>query len=331
MPAVSIVLPFRDAGATLDDALRSVAAQTLRNFECLMVDDGSLDSSSASARRLAARDARFRLLRTGGGLVQTLNAGCQVARAPLIARMDADDLAHPTRLERQLAALHADASLSVISCLVEAFPAATVGEGMRRYAEWLNGLCTPAAIHAALFVESPIAHPSVVVRRSALSAVGGYRDCGGPEDYDLWLRLLLRGHRAAKVPEVLLSWRDSPRRLSRVDPRCHRRRFFATKLEHFPAAVSPDSALQICGAGPTGRMWARALIARGYRVRRFIDVDRRRWGRGIQGVRVDPPHAPNRRDGFVLIAVGTPGARAGIQNWLSECGLRPCVDYLAVA
>jgi hypothetical protein len=245
--------------------------------------------------------------------------------------MDADDLAHPTRLERQLQALDADASLAVISCLVECFPAAALRDGMRRYERWLNGLRTPEAIRAALFIESPIAHPSAVIRRAALDAVGGYRDTGGPEDYDLWLRLLLCGHRAAKVPEVLLRWRDWPQRLSRVDPRYHRRRFFATKLAHFPDAVAVGTALQICGAGPTGKTWARALSARGYRVGRFIDVAARRWHRTIHGAPVCPPRIPDAHDGFVLAAVGALGAREHLESWLQEHGLQPLNDYLAVA
>ncbi|MGH7788934.1 MAG: glycosyltransferase, partial [Candidatus Binatia bacterium] len=255
-PRVSVVLPLRDAAATLADALHSLAAQSLADFECLLVDNGSQDASPAIAAAAAARDARFRVLRADGGLVQALNHGVEAARAGLIARMDADDLAHPRRLERQWQLLHDDAGLSVASCLVECFPAAALGDGMRRYQAWLNGLCTPEAIRDALFVESPIAHPSAMLRRQALVEAGGYRAFDGPEDYDLWLRLLLHGHRAAKVPEVLLRWRDSPRRLSRVDRRYHRRRFLATKIEHFPAAVTRGTPLQIWGAGPTGRRWA---------------------------------------------------------------------------
>ena len=330
LPRVSVVLPFRDAGATLDDALRSLTGQTLAGFECVLVDNGSLDSSTAIARRAAIRDRRFRLVRRDGGLVRALNAGIAAARAPLIARMDADDLCHPLRLERQLDALHADSSLSVVSCRVECFPVAAVREGMRCYVEWLNGLCTPDAIRAALFVESPIAHPSALVTRSALHDAGGYRD-GGPEDYDLWLRLLTRSHRAAKVRDVLLRWRESPHRLSRVDPRYHRRRFFAAKLTHFPAAVPPGTTVHIWGAGPTGRAWARALRARGYPVRGFVDVAQRRWGRTIQGVPVHPPHAPRRGDGLIVVAAGARGARQHIETWLQHCGLRPWEDYLAVA
>ena len=331
-PLVSVVLPFRDAGATLDDALHSIAAQTLPAFECLLIDDGSLDASSARAQRVASRDRRFRVLRSDGrGLVRALATGIAAARTPFIARMDADDLAHPLRLERQMQALERDAGLSVISCLVECFHATGVGGGMRRYEQWLNALCTPDAIRAALFIESPIAHPSAMIRHAALESVGGYRDTDGPEDYDLWLRLLLHGHRAAKVPEVLLAWRDSPARLSRTDARCQRARFFATKLEHFPHAVAPTTPIQICGAGRSGRHWARALHARGYTVRRIIDVAPRRWGTLLHGTPVCAPSALARADGFVLAAAGSLGAREQIERWLQQLGLRPWDDYLAVA
>lgn len=330
-PAVSVVLPFRDAADTLGAALDSLRAQSLGHFECLLVDDGSRDASSAIAATYCTGDARFRLLRAGGGLVDALTRGIAAARAPLIARMDADDLAHPERLARQCAALERDPSLSAVGCLVECFPAASAGAGMQRYVAWLNSVVTPEAIRDAIFVESPIAHPSAMLRRGALTAVGGYRDGDGPEDYDLWLRLILDGHRLAKVPETLLQWRDTPGRLSRTDRRYAPRSFFATKLAHFPRAVPPTRPVQIWGAGPTGRAWARALRARGYTVRRFVDIAPQRWGRVLAGIPVVQPGPPDREDGFALIAVGTPGARAWIETWLAQHALRPWRDYLAVA
>ena len=330
-PRVSIVLPFRDAAATLAGTLDSLAAQTLGDWECLLIDDGSADRSAAIARARAAGDPRWRLLRGGGGLVDALNRGIAAARAPLIARMDADDLALPERLARQAALLDSDPSLTLAGCLVEAFPAAAVSDGMQRYIDWLNRLCSPESIRDALFVESPLAHPSVMIRADALRAAGGYRDVDGPEDYDLWLRLLLDGGRAAKVPQVLLRWRESPGRLSRVDPRCHRRRFLATKLAHLPRVVPPGTPVQICGAGPTGRRWARALRDHHYPVRRFYDVVASRCGRRIDGVPVQPPDTLDPHDGFLLAATGRPGARAHIQEWLSARGLLPWRDFLAVA
>jgi glycosyltransferase involved in cell wall biosynthesis len=330
-PRVSVVLPFRNAAATLVEAVASLRAQSFDAFECILVDHGSTDGSAARARSVAAQDGRFRLVRADGPFARALNIGIAAARTGLIARMDADDLCHPLRLARQWVALASDPSLALISCLVECFPAAAVRDGMRRYETWLNGLRSPEAIRNALFVESPIAHPTVMFRRAAFDAVGGYREFDGPEDYDLWLRLLLAGGRAAKVAEVLLRWRESPTRLSRTDPRYHRRHFLRTKLDYFPTAVATGSALQICGAGATGRTWAGQLIARGYAIRRFIDVAPPRWGRIVHGAVVHAPGLPDRRHGFILAAAGAVGARARIELWLQQHGLRPWQDYLAVA
>jgi glycosyltransferase involved in cell wall biosynthesis len=331
LPRVSVVLPFRDAAATIDDALRSIATQSMGDFECILVANHSIDGSIGRAADIARRDPRFRAIASDGGLVDALNLGIAAARGGVIARMDADDVAHPRRLERQLRMLDADTSLALVSCLVECFPVSALRDGMRRYQCWLNGLRTPEAIRNAVFIESPIAHPSAVIRRWALEGVGAYRDTGGPEDYDLWLRLLLRGYRAAKVPEVLLFWRDSPRRLSRSDARCDRAQFLATKLAHFGDAIPPGQALDICGAGPTGRRWAAALGRRGYAVHRFIDVAPKRWGLTINGVPVCAPAALERQRNFVLAAAGSPGAREAIEHWLGRLGLQPWRDFLAVA
>lgn len=330
-PALSVVLPFRDAAATIAEALQSLRGQSLRAFEGVLVANRSRDASAAVARDLCEQDGRFRLLTVDGSLEDALNAGVAAARAPWIARMDADDRAHPERLERQLSALTADPALSIVSCRVACFSSARLGQGMRRYESWLNSLVSADDIREALFVESPLVHPSVVVSRQAVLAAGGYHATGGPEDYDLWMRLLLGGHRAVKLPEVLLEWRDGPQRLTRTDARYHADRLFATKLRYFPRVVSPGTPLQIWGAGPIGRRWGRALRGRGYVIRRFIDVDPRKLGRVVGGAPVEPPERLAAGDGFVLAAVGSPGAREQIDAYLRAAGLRPWDAYLAVA
>lgn len=331
LPVVSVVLPFRDAAGTLAVAARSIRDQTHTGFECLLVDNGSRDASRSVADRFAAEDERFRVVEAGGGLVGALNAGFEASRAPWVARMDADDVAVAERLQLQIAALAADPSLAVIGCGVRVFSDDGVGAGMRRYEAWQNRLTSPEQIRGALFVEAPLVHPSVIVSRDAWRAVGGYRDVDGPEDYDLWMRLILAGHRAAKVPQTLLRWRDSGRRLTRTDRRYSTERLFAMKLHYFPRAVAPGRPLQVWGAGPIGRGWAKALRSRGYPIVRFVDVDPRKIGRHLRDGRVEPPERLVPADGFVVVAVGSPGARENIEAHLCERGLRAWDDYLAVA
>ncbi len=107
-----MILPVRNAAATLPAALESLRAQTLTDWECLIVDDGSHDASPAVAARFAARDTRFRLLRRQArGLVAALNEGLAVARGGFIARLDADDTCPPERLAEQAARLEREAGL----------------------------------------------------------------------------------------------------------------------------------------------------------------------------------------------------------------------------
>ncbi len=189
-PIVSVLLPVRDAGPWLEGCLRSLKRQTLGRFEVVVVDDGSVDGSGEVLDRWARGDGRFKVLhRSAEGLVEALNAGLAACRASLVARMDADDAAHPRRLESQVALLDEHPKIGVVSCGVRHVPVSGVQGGLLRYEEWLNGLIEHDGIMRERFVESPVAHPSVVVRRDVLRDAGGWRDLRWPEDYDLWLRL----------------------------------------------------------------------------------------------------------------------------------------------
>ena len=328
---VAVVIPFRNAAATLHEALESIAGQTLGDFECVLVDHESTDRSREIAADFAVRDRRFRLSRSRGSFVTALNHGVASTNAPLVARMDADDIADTERLEAQVRVLSGCPEVDLVSCLVESFPRESVGDGMKRYEAWINAIVSSDQIRASLFVESPIPHPSAVFRRSVFERAGGYAETDGPEDYDLWLRMLLSGSRAVKVPRTLLRWRDSPARMSRSDARYAKAMFFATKLRHFPSAVPRGAPLQIWGAGPTARRWARNLRDAGYEIRRFVDIIDDRVGRTVHGQTIEPPEALRREDGIVLAAVGLTGAREIIEDHLRGRGFLPVRDYIAVA
>ncbi len=330
-PAVSVVLPFRDAAATLGDALESLRSQSLENFECILVDHRSQDGSAQIAAQCSEVDHRFKLTRTEGTFVQALNHGVAESRAALVARMDADDLCHPTRLEKQVAALRDDPQLQLVSCLVDCFPHASVGGGMKRYQDWINGIVSDQQIREALFVESPIPHPSATFRRDLFVSLGGYLETDGPEDYDLWLRMLLSGATARKIPEMLVRWRDSPQRMSRCDERYSKAQFLETKLRHFPSAVPRSKPLQIWGTGPTARRWSRRLREDGYRIERFVDAIESRVGRIVHGHVIEDVSCLERGDSLTLAAVGILGARAEIDEILRARGFEPLRDYLAVA
>lgn len=330
-PRISVLLPARDAGATLPAALASLARQTFRDWELVAVDDGSRDGTRAVLEAAAARDARVRVFPTAPlGLVAALQRAVAEARAPLLARMDADDVCHRRRLELQLARMEAAPRTDVLGC--RARVAGPAAEGMRRYVAWQNGLLSHDAIVSALFVESPMIHPTVLMRREAFDRAGGYRATPWPEDYDLWMRLAESGARFEKLPRTLLAWRESPGRLTRTHPMYAAGAIDALK-RHYLLRRKPE-AVVVWGAGPIGRAWMRDLLAAGVDVQAAIDIDPRKIGRRVAGGRVPVVSVEDglaRRRGVILGAVGSRGARDLIRTRLVSAGLAEGRDFLFLA
>jgi glycosyltransferase involved in cell wall biosynthesis len=334
VPRVSVLLPVRDAAPTLEACLGSLSAQTLADHEVVVVDDGSRDGGDTLLDALARQDPRLRVLHTPRlGLVPALNLALAAARAPLVARMDADDLALPERLALQAGRLESEAGLHVLGSRVEVFtePGTEPGGGMRAYVEWQNALLDHQGIARDRYVESPLVHPSVMMRREALAGLGGWRAIDGPEDYDLWLRAFDAGWRFAKHEETLLRWRDHPGRLTRTDPRYAPERFRDLKIEALRRGpLRRGRGAVVWGAGPIGKAWARALAAAGTPVVAFVDVDPRKIGRSLQGAPVVAvASSASFRGALHLAAVGQRGARARIRAEAIRLGIGE--DLIAVA
>ena len=332
VPLVSILMPVRNEERFLPAALRSLAAQTLTDWELVAVDDGSDDATPAILADAARRDPRVRVLGSPErGLVPALNAGLAACRAPLVARMDGDDVSHPRRLASQAAYLSEEPGVGLVATVFRHFPRKGLRVGMLAYESWQNALSSHEAILADLFVESPFVHPSVMFRREAVLAAGGYRDMGWAEDYDLWLRLANAGVRFARIPEELFFWRDRPERATRTMSEYSLEAFRSCKLHHLcQGFLKGEQELVLAGAGLEGRAWCRALTSAGIRVSGWVDVDPRKVGRTLHGATVlaaDEVRPDGRK---LLITVGTRGARAGVRSWALEAGFVEGRDFLCV-
>jgi glycosyltransferase involved in cell wall biosynthesis len=331
-------MPCYNVAATVDEAVGSVLDQSLTDFELIAVDDGSTDDTRARLERWAERDARVIVAaQPHRGLVEALQSGVAACRAPWIARMDADDRSLPERLAKQAAYLEANPQVAVVGCLVEGFPPEDVRQGFRAYLDWLNGLVDPQAIAREIFIESPLAHPSVVLRREWLERVGGYQDHGWPEDYDLWLRLHLAGAAFAKVPETLVLWREHPGRVTRTDRRYAVENFLRAKAHYLmEGPLRGRDSLVVWGAGQMGRRLSKHLVRAQAPLRAFVDIDPGKIGRSRHGAPIlSPAELPalwaSLARPVLLAAVGSRGARGLIRAQLEAMGLVEGLDWWAAA
>jgi glycosyltransferase involved in cell wall biosynthesis len=208
-PPLSVILPVYNGEAHLDEAIRSIRAQTYRAFEFLIIDDGSSDRSLDIIERHAAEDGRIRVrTRPNRGLIETLNEGLAIARGQYVARMDADDVALPKRFRRQIEFMTEHPRCVLLGSSVVFID--ETGHEDRPHHCFIND----ATIRHALPVEGAVLHPAAMFRRSAVLEVGGYRaGYVAAEEYDLWHRLAHVGQ-LNNLAEPLLRYREWKGRVS---------------------------------------------------------------------------------------------------------------------
>ncbi len=332
VPLVDVLLPVRDGAETLPATLDSILSQTLIDWRCLILDDGSRDATGEIARAAVAADSRFEVVTLPPrGIVATLNDGIARATAPHVARIDADDLMEPERLALQLESLEAEPSMTAISCRVRFF-GEDVSPNLRAYESWLNETMGHEEMVRDLFVESPLPHPSVTMRTAALRELGGYRDLEHPEDYDLWLRAWRAGWRFGKRAESLVRIRDHGGRLTKTHPRYTARAFLDCKTEHLVEAFRlVDREVVVWGAGRDGKRAAKSLRRRGVVIRHLVDIAPTKLGRRMIGVPVRSPESLREEPrAFVVAAVGVKGARREIREALTGYGYGEGRDFVCL-
>lgn len=338
VPAVSIILPCYNVEETLQESLNSIKRQTLADYELIAINDGSTDTTLSILENWARREKRLQIIsQPHSGVITAANIGIKESRSEYMARMDADDISHPERLALQVAYLDENPNVGVVSSLVEVFAKDGVREGYRLYVEWLNSLVTNEDIRREMFVESPLANPSVMVRTAWLKKVGGYEDHGWPEDYDMWLRLYLAGVVFAKIPKVLLKWRDHPGRITRTDRRYSVMNFLRAKA-HYLARGPLDGrdAVILWGAGMMGRRLGKQLLREQVPLSLFVDIDPKKIGRKRWDCLIIPADDllewwGQYKNPVILAAVGARNARSLIRLRLNAFGFVEGQDWWAVA
>lgn len=204
---VTVLLPVHNGGRHLEAAVTSILTQTHRDLELLVVDDGSTDGSGEWLDGVT--DPRVRVLhQENGGLVDALNRGLREARHDLVARMDADDVSEPRRLELQVRHLLDHPEVAAVGCCYR------VVDEQDRVVDEVHTAAEPGYLRRQLYFRNVLPHAGMTFRRDLVLGAGGYRDVGPVEDYDLWTRLV-RDHAIRALAEPLLRYRDSPSGISR--------------------------------------------------------------------------------------------------------------------
>ena len=202
-PRVSIVLPVWNGALFLEEALTSLRSQSLGGFELIIIDDGSDDGTPEIIRRVASVDNRIKLItnKRQSGMGRVFNQGIRAATGEYIARMDADDIAHPERLARQVEFLDTNRDVGVVGSQILLIDARGASLGTRRYPVGND------ALRRAMARYSPFAHPATMYRRRLVTDLGGYDSRWAPaEDLDLWIRMSRLGE-LANHSDALLSYR----------------------------------------------------------------------------------------------------------------------------
>ena len=272
-PPVSVVMPVYNSASVVADAIESIVGQTFGDFEFIIVDDGSTDATAEILRNYAALDGRIKLYNQENcGLITSLNRYCRVANGKYIARMDADDISLPARLEKQFRYLEAHSEVGVLGTWIQ-----DVDSNRTPIIEWPVP-ADPVVVRWFLFFGNCIAHPSVMMRRELLDRLGYYRPSAiYVEDYDLWIRAA-EITMLANLPEVLVQYRVSPGSVSSRNELLQEQR-----------ASALSSALR--GTGKIGQLYGtyitKARPDRKQRAEIALDVIRR-TGFGLKSVRLLP-------------------------------------------
>ena len=249
MPLVTVVVAAKDAAQYIGDAVRSVMAQSLSDWELVVVDDGSTDDTGETVERVAAGDSRVEVvsLQESVGSYAAANLGVSYGTGEFIARLDADDMSEPRRLELQVEAIRRCSSAQACAGAWRLMTQSGVVEDrVRLVPSHSNGFLT-----YSLFLRSGLVHSSLVIRRAAFEELGGYGSLRVSEDYRLWGRIVRRGWLVA-TDEPVVRWRAHEGQITfqrdRSDPQRH-----LALADHMTKASgeewSPGEASDIWSAG----------------------------------------------------------------------------------
>lgn len=331
---ISIILPFFNAHKTLKRAIESIESQTYTCFECILVNNNSTDGSEQIAQKIVKRDRRFKLIHESRqGVVFASNAASKIAKGKYIARMDADDVSFPKRLQWQYDFLERHQEVDVVSGQVAYISQIHENtDGFKRYVDWVNSVMTYEDILKSQFIESPIVNPTAMWRKEIAEEFGMYRHGDFPEDYELWLRWLYYGVRIEKLPQILIEWYDSSSRLTRTNDIYSDAAFYRIKTKYLSLWLKNNHPhyphVAVWGASRISRKYIDFLITEGIEIDFYIDIKETRQ---LDKEIVFYKDLPSVEKVFVLVYVKHQEVKEKIQDFLHSRGFKQGSNYLLLS
>lgn len=328
---ISILIPTKNTAHFLPECLDSIINQSLEDWECIVINDHSTDNTHDVLTSYATLDPRIKFYQNKGkGIIRALQLAYAKSMGSYITRMDSDDVMLPNKLEVLWGNLqeHGQGYLSVGK--VQYFSEETLGEGYKKYEEWLNQLTQEKDNFRQIYKECVIPSPSWMIHRLDFEQCGGFSADVYPEDYDLCFRFYQEKLKICSSPEVLHKWRDYPSRSSRTDEHYSDNRFLDLKIHYFlKLDYQAKKELYLWGAGNKGKLIAKKLLATNISDFHWVCNNENKIGRDIYGVIMEDLSSlhknPNKKQIIVSVAMKTEQEK--IVLILTKMGLVEGLDY----
>ena len=261
---ISILMPVKNTALFLNECLDSIVNQNELNFELIAIDDHSTDESYSILNNYSNKDSRIKVFKNSGkGIIEALRLAYNKSSGSLITRMDSDDIMSLNKLKVLKTNLENLGHGHIALGKVKYFSDKPLGDGFKRYEEWLNSLIEKGTNFKDIYKECVIPSPCWMVYREDLDFCKAFYSNVYPEDYDLAFRFYMQGLKPIKCNEILHYWRDYPSRTSRTDDHYSDNTFLDIKSNYFlRLEYHSKKKLVIWGAGSKGKSLAKILIAK---------------------------------------------------------------------
>ncbi len=322
-------MPVRNASPYLDECLKSIINQTEKHWELLVVDDHSTDNSFEILQNHASKDERISVFKINGrGIIPALNLAFENSTGELITRMDADDIMRPKKIELLKSRLIGKGKGHVCTAFVEYFSETPLGDGYKKYQNWLNELTSKNENFNDIYKECVIASPCWMIFREDLLKCEAFDPNIYPEDYDLVFRFYKNGLKVTSVKEPLHQWRDYAERSSRTDPNYADHSFLDLKIKYFlELDHDKKQELFLWGAGKKGKYLAKQFQIKDISFR-WISNNERKTGLSISGtILEDFEILKSISNPQIIIAIAAPDDQVEIDKFLKKTHLKKGKHY----